>query len=342
MTQEEIDIRFMRRALQLAANGRGYTSPNPMVGAVIVAPDGRIIGEGWHRHFGGPHAEVNAVASVADTDRHLLPESTIYVTLEPCSHYGKTPPCAKLLVETRIGRVVVGAGDPNPKVSGRGISMILEAGIPVTEHVLENECRETNKAFMTAHTLHRPFVTLKWARSADGFMDAVRAPGEPAVKFSTPITSQTVHWRRANHDAIAVGATTAIADNPRLDVRLIEGRSPRPVIFDHHGIVNADNCDLMKRSDTIHLTADEPLAEQLHRLYADYGITSLLVEGGANLLRKFIFAGIWDEAFEEVSPLVLGENGTTKAPEIENKYLSSSTSIVNFYSHKVGKGVKNI
>jgi len=155
------DRMYMRRALQLAANGRGHVSPNPMVGAVIVASEGRIIGEGWHRHYGGPHAEVNAVNSVAENDRKLLGESTIYVTLEPCSHYGKTPPCAKLLVDIGIGRVVVGAGDPNPLVAGRGIAMIREAGIPVAEGLLAEECCELNKTFMTAHTLHRPFVTLK-------------------------------------------------------------------------------------------------------------------------------------------------------------------------------------
>lgn len=164
------DERYMRRALQLAANGCGHVSPNPMVGAVVVAPDGRIIGEGWHRHYGGPHAEVNAINSIGKTDMALLPECTMYVTLEPCSHWGKTPPCAKLLVDSRVGHVVVGAGDPNPKVSGRGIAMLRQAGIDVRQGVLARESIALNKTFMTAQTLRRPFVTLKWAQSADGFM----------------------------------------------------------------------------------------------------------------------------------------------------------------------------
>ncbi len=171
MTTDDIDRKMMRRALQLAAAGRGAVAPNPMVGAVITAPDGRIIGQGWHRRFGGPHAEVNAVASVAEADRDLLRQSTIYVTLEPCSHYGKTPPCARLLAECRFARVVVGAGDPNPKVAGRGIAILKDAGIEVTEGVLADQCRSQNREFMFAHTHHRPWVTLKWAQSSNGFLD---------------------------------------------------------------------------------------------------------------------------------------------------------------------------
>lgn len=320
---DEKDIFYMRRALQLAGNGRGHVSPNPMVGAVIVAPDGRIIGEGWHRHYGGPHAEVNAVRSVADADRPLLGQSTIYVTLEPCSHYGKTPPCAKLLVDTGIGRVVVAAGDPNPKVSGRGIAMLRQAGIPVTEGVLAGEAWELNRPFMTAHSLRRPFITLKWARSADGFMDCIRAAGEPAARFSTPLTAQTVHWRRACHDAIAVGAGTVLADNPRLDVRNIEGRSPRPVVFDRHGLVPHNHPLLADTRGTILIDNDLPLADVLHSLYADYGITSMLVEGGARLLGEFIAAGLWDEACEEVAPVSLGDRGAVPAPSITDFKLNS-------------------
>lgn len=316
MNFTEKDKQYMWRALQLAAGGRGHVSPNPMVGAVIVAPDGRIIGEGWHRRFGGPHAEVNAVRSVAEADKALFPQSTIYVTLEPCSHYGKTPPCALLLKECGIGRVVVGAGDPNPKVAGRGIAMLRDAGIVVDEHCLEDECRSLNVRFMTAHTLRRPYVTLKWACSTDGFMDAERAPGDPAFRFSDAAGAQTVHSRRAVHDAIAVGANTAIADNPRLDTRLFDGASPRPVIFDRHHLVNEDNCALLRRPETLHITDGAPLADVLARLYSDEGITSLMVEGGAGLLRDFLASGLWDEAFVEVSPVVLGDIGRTAAPAI--------------------------
>ena len=159
----------MARALQLARGGEGFVSPNPMVGAVVTAR-GRIIGEGFHRAFGGPHAEVNAIASVAEADRHLLREATIYVTLEPCSHYGKTPPCARLIIDTGIPRVVTGAPDPNPKVSGRGIRMLREAGIDVTEGVMLKECLDINRRFMTAQRLRRPYIQLKWAQTADGFI----------------------------------------------------------------------------------------------------------------------------------------------------------------------------
>ena len=190
-----IEEKYMRRALELARHGLGNTSPNPMVGAVIVDNSGRIIGEGYHRRCGEGHAEVNAIASVADADRGALRDATMYVTLEPCSHYGKTPPCAKLIIDTGIPRVVVGAGDPFKEVAGRGIRMMREAGIEVAEGIMAAESRALNRRFMTAHEQQRPFVTLKWARSADGFMDSDRADGQPA-KFSTPLTAMLVHRLR--------------------------------------------------------------------------------------------------------------------------------------------------
>ncbi len=299
----------MARALQLARAGRGHVSPNPMVGAVIVSADGRIIGEGWHRRFGQPNAEVNAVASVADADRHLLRSATIYVTLEPCSHYGKTPPCAKLLIECGIRRVVIASGDPNPKVSGRGIAMLRQAGIEVAQGLMADEAVALNRTFMNAHTLRRPFVTLKWAQSADGFMDHDRADTGAPARFSTQLSSQLVHFRRACHDAIAVGAGTAIADRPRLDVRLIKGRSPRRVLFDRNNLLNDSGFD-------IHITDDEPLDHTLRRLYSDHGITSLLVEGGPSLLSGFIDSGLWDEAWVEVSGTRLADRGRKPAPVI--------------------------
>lgn len=314
MTYTENDIRFMRRALQLAANGQGQVSPNPMVGAVIVDAAGNIIGEGWHRHFGGPHAEVNAVRSVPVSCRHLLADSTIYVTLEPCSHYGKTPPCAKLLVETGIRRCVVGAGDPNPKVSGRGISMLRDAGIEVTEHVLEDECVALNRTFMFSQTYRRPFVTLKWAVSKDGFMDYRRDNNTPPAVFSNSQGAQIVHWRRAGHDAIAVGATTVLADNPRLDVRHICGRNPRPVVFDRHSLLSGHNHSLCDNPELISITEDKPLSDTLNYLFSNEGVSSLLVEGGASLLRSFIDSGLWEEAFVEVAPLTLGAAGRVPSP----------------------------
>ena len=306
-----IEEKYMRRALELARHGLGNTSPNPMVGAVIVDNSGRIIGEGYHRRCGEGHAEVNAIASVADADRGALRDATMYVTLEPCSHYGKTPPCAKLIIDTGIPRVVVGAGDPFKEVAGRGIRMMREAGIEVAEGIMAAESRALNRRFMTAHEQQRPFVTQKWARSADGFMDSDRADGLPA-KFSTPLTAMLVHRLRSLHDAILVGSGTALADNPRLDCRLWPGRSPRPVVIDRRG--RLDEASLWM-SNPIILTDSDDLESNLKTLYSK-GITSVLVEGGAELLQSFINSGLWDAARIETAPFTLGSHGRVAAPQI--------------------------
>ena len=302
------DEKFMRRALDLAAHGLGNTSPNPMVGAVLVDPQGNIIGEGYHRRCGEGHAEVNAIASVKD--KSLLSDSTIYVTLEPCSHYGKTPPCAKLIIDSEIPRVVVGAGDPFPMVAGRGIRMLRDAGVEVVENVLADESRRLNHRFFTAHTVARPFVTLKWAQSADGFMDSDRPDGHPH-RFSSRLGSMLVHRLRSLHDAILVGAGTALADNPRLDCRLWPGRSPRPVVLDRHGVVDPS---ALAMHDPIISNRSE-IRDLLSDLYSQ-GITSLLVEGGARMLSAFISSGLWDNARVEVSPICLGSSGRVSAPVI--------------------------
>ncbi len=298
-TNEMNDIQYMRRALQLAANGRGLTRSNPMVGAVIVGPDGRVIGEGWHRRYGQGHAEVNAVASVSEADRALFPQSTIYVTLEPCSHYGKTPPCANLLRNCGFRRVVVGSGDPNPKVNGRGINILREAGIEVECGLLAEESRKLNHVFFTAQELHRPFVTLKWAQSADGYMDSLRAPGEPAHRFSTPLTSIATMKLRADAQAVISTATTVEADNARLNVRDWEGGLDQPerIVIDH-----GDRT---------------PWADRLAGLL-DRGITSVLVEAGPTFLAHILASGIWDAARVEVSPETLGARGAKRAPAIDS------------------------
>lgn len=278
------DEKYMRRALQLARGGEGRTAPNPMVGAVVVAGD-RIIGEGFHRTFGGPHAEVNAIASVRPEDRHLLRESTIYVTLEPCSHYGKTPPCAKLIVDTGIPRVVVGAADPNPLVAGRGVNMLRQAGIEVREGVLAEECNEINRRFMTAFRKKRPWILLKWAQTADGFMAAFDAGGHPVpTAISTPLSKVWMHRQRAMCTAIMAGNNTLRIDKPSLNLRYWPGRDPKRVEVPH----NAD------------------LPKLMEELYKD-GIQSLMVEGGPTLLRSFIDAGLYDEIRIETSPILLGK-----------------------------------
>lgn len=298
----EINEKYMRRALELARHGLLDASPNPMVGAVIAGPDGRIIGEGWHRRCGEGHAEVNAVASVAD--KELLKDSTMYVTLEPCSHYGKTPPCADMIIERGIPRVVVGITDPFAKVSGRGIARMRAAGVEVVTGVLEKECRDLNLRFMTAHELQRPFVTLKWAQSKDGFIDG---------RISTPLTSMPVHKLRATHDAILVGSGTVLADNPSLSTRLFAGRSPVKVVLDRRGRVGRDSHIFEGGTEVMVLSDYESLAEAMGELYRR-GITSVLVEGGALVLESFLKEGLWDEIRVEVSPVEL--NGRVRAPRI--------------------------
>lgn len=311
MTIDEI---FMRRALELAVLGRGYVSPNPMVGAVIVSPDGRVIGEGWHRRYGSWHAEVNAVSSVRPSDEHLLEHSTIYVTLEPCSHYGKTPPCAELLVRKRFRRVVVGVVDPFAKVRGRGIAILRDAGIEVCTGVLESECRALNTHFFTAHENKRPYVTLKWAQSDDGYIGT--AAGGP-IRLSTPLTSVLMHRQRALHDAILVGSGTMLSDHPRLDVRLWSGRSPKPLVWDRTCRLSKE--DLSCTADPVEVCRDASINELLSRLY-DEGITSLLVEGGASVLDSFVDSGIWDAARVEIATdIFLGKDGGAKAPHIQGE-----------------------
>lgn len=299
----------MARAIQLARNGLGYASPNPMVGAVIVR-QGRIIGEGWHRCCGQGHAEVNAVASVKD--EALLRDCTMYVTLEPCSHYGKTPPCAKLIIDKHIPSVVVGCLDPFEKVSGRGVAMLREAGVEVVTGVMERECRELNRVFIFAHTHRRPYVTLKWACSADGWLDTNRADGSGPMKFSSPLGSVLVHLMRSRNDAVMVGSGTVLADDCRLDVRLVEGRSPRRVVLDRRHRV-AEDAAVLQGGDTIVVDDSSNLGEVLETLY-NKGVTSLMVEGGATLLREFLRLGLWCEARVEQSPVVLSERGAAFMP----------------------------
>lgn len=309
----------MERALALAHRGEGSTSPNPMVGAVIVDTAGRIIGEGWHRRCGEGHAEVNAVASVSDKSQ--LRNSTMYVTLEPCSHYGKTPPCARLLIDCGIPRVVVGSLDPNERVSGRGVRMLRQAGVEVKmlEGDIARRCKALNKRFMTAHSLRRPHILLKWAQSRDGYMDINRGPGEPACRFSTPLSTLMMHRERSLVDAIVTGSGTVIADSPRFTVRGWDGRSPRVILLDRQGRV--EDCDsrfeVMSRYGT--------LGSLMGRLFSD-GIISVMVEAGPTLLKAFIDASLWDEARVEVAPVELGDDGIKPAPRLP--MLPDSTSTV--------------
>ena len=281
------DKTYMRRCLQLAANGIQEARPNPMVGAVIVA-DGRIIGEGYHVRYGEGHAEVNAFASVRSEDEPLLPESTIYVSLEPCSHYGKTPPCADLIISKAVKRVVVGCIDPFAKVQGRGIEKIRQAGIEVTVGILEQECQWLNRRFFTYHSKHRPYIILKWAQTANGFIDDHFQP----LMISNEQTQMLSHQLRAEEDAILVGHTTFNRDQPRLDVRHWHGPKPRRIVLTH----------------------DRPLPQLMDDLY-QHEVQSLIVEGGLQTHESFLQAGLWDEIRVETNHQLMVTDGT-HAPQL--------------------------
>ena len=304
------DIKFMRRALELASLGIGRTSPNPAVGAVIVH-EGRIIGEGYHTRAGEPHAEVNAVASAP---AGLLKEASIYVSLEPCSHHGRTPPCADMLVEKGFRRVVIGTIDTSSKVSGRGIARLQEGGCEVVYPVLEDECRMINRRFFTFHEKARPWVILKWAESADGFIDRERKEGEATgPNWITGKEERVlVHTWRATEDAILAGKRTVIADNPSLDVRYVEGRNPLRVVLGGDGrlpgklkIFEDDNplllftrspLDLREGKEIIVVSDGRLDTGQIFNELVRRDVQSLIVEGGADTLQQFIDEGKWDEA----------------------------------------------
>lgn len=309
------DEKYMKRCIQLAQNGQQNAQPNPMVGAVIVAPEdglqeGRIIGEGYHIRCGEGHAEVNACASVRPEDEHLLKDSTIYVSLEPCSHYGKTPPCADLLISKGFKRCVIGCQDPFAKVQGRGIKKLQDAGIEVTVGVLENECKALNKRFMTFHAKHRPFVTLKWAQSADGFIDG---------HISTPYTQMVCHKRRAEHQAIMAGKKTIEIDHPSLTTREWYGPNPKKYVAasNHNLFLDLsldDNQDIYGDAECI----SGDIQSMLNNMYND-GIQTLLVEGGARLHQSFIDSGLWDECYVETGSDAI--SGSIPAPILKGAIL---------------------
>ena len=316
MTKDE---KYMRRCLELARNGLCTAAPNPMVGAVIVCRD-RIIGEGYHVHCGQGHAEVNAIASVKDES--LLKDATIYVSLEPCSHYGKTPPCADLIISKGIPRVVVGCVDPFPLVAGRGIRKLREAGVEVAVGVLGAECRELIRRFVVFHTKQRPYVTLKWAESADGYMDILRQDGQPVV-LSTPLSSVYVHRQRAEHKAILVGTRTALLDNPSLTARHWYGEQPLRLVIDrrlslpqelHLFDGSVPTCVFTEKEAVPALRGVEyrqldfthEVLPQLLRYLYERKLQSLLVEGGNCLLQSFLDGGWWDEMYVEHASVTLG------------------------------------
>ena len=330
MTKDE---KYIARCIQLAKNGLCNAAPNPMVGAVIVHND-TIIGEGYHIRCGEAHAEVNAIRSVKNES--LLKESTIYVSLEPCSHYGKTPPCADLIINKGIPKVVVGCMDPFSLVAGRGIQKMRDAGIEVTVGVLEEECRQLIRRFITFHTHHRPFITLKWAQSADGFIDLHRTGGHPFI-FSTPLSSMVVHKRRAEHAAILVGRKTALLDNPSLTTRSWYGKNPVRMVIDknltlpHHlalfdgstptiVFTSKKETPILPQVEYIVLDFSQDILPQIMEVLYQKKLQSLMVEGGSILLQSFIDNHCWDEAYIESSDHYLKEG--VRAPQIPLNYNS--------------------
>lgn len=303
-----IDKQFMQRCIDLAKVGFGSVAPNPMVGCVLVYNE-KIIGEGFHQKYGGPHAEVNAINSVSDTDSGLLSQSTLYVNLEPCSHYGKTPPCAGLIVSKNIHRVVIGMQDPNPLVAGKGLQLLKEKGISVTTDILKKECRELNRRFLSYFEKERPYIILKWAQTNDGFI----APDDKVRKqISNEISSELLHKWRSEEQAILVGYNTALIDNPELTVRLWKGKSPVRCVVDKQLQLPVTLHLFDKTTPTIvfNFLKDEDQGilqyikldfstnwiNQLLQCLHQKKIQSLIVEGGAKTLQMFMDSSLWDEA----------------------------------------------
>ncbi len=298
------EIRFMRRALELAQLGRTSVSPNPMVGCVIVHNE-KIIGEGYHQFYGKSHAEVNAINSVED--KSLLPESTVYVTLEPCAHYGKTPPCSDLLIEKNVNKVVIACQDPFSRVDGKGVDKLRKAGINIKLGLLENEAKDLNKRFFTYHQKKRPYVILKWAQTSDGF---IAKSNNDSKWISNTYSRQLVHKWRTKEDAILVGKNTALHDNPSLNVRVWEGKNPIRILMDSNLEVPSNynlldgtiktiiiNKEKDVKNENIHWIRTDTMhpKEILKKLYEEK-IQSVIVEGGSQLLNSFIEEGCWDEA----------------------------------------------
>lgn len=331
------DEQYLNRCLDLAIKGLGSVAPNPLVGSVIVHKN-RIIGEGYHKEFGGPHAEVNAISSVRQPE--LLPESTLYVNLEPCSHFGKTPPCSDLIIRQKIKKVVIGCVDPFDLVTGKGIARLRNNGCEVVVGVLKNQSLAINKRFFTFHEKKRPYIILKWAQTADGFIDTLRPP-DSNIKPAW-ITSENlrilVHKWRSEEPAIMVGTHTALADNPRLNVREWTGKQPLRIVVDRNLmlprklhlfdnsletlVLNATTDKKEQKTTFLKLPFEGDLVSLPHLLRYLYekGIQSVLVEGGRQLLQSYINQGLWDEARVFGGPQFFGEG--IKAPQINPSNLS--------------------
>jgi diaminohydroxyphosphoribosylaminopyrimidine deaminase/5-amino-6-(5-phosphoribosylamino)uracil reductase len=332
---------FMKRCFALAEKGIGRVAPNPMVGCVIVHND-NIIGEGFHRQFGEAHAEVNAINSV--TDKSVLREATLYVNLEPCAHFGKTPPCANLIIQYKIKQVVIANFDPNPLVAGKGIAKLREAGIEVIEKVLEKEGRFLNRRFFTFHEKKRPYINLKWAKSSDNFFASI---GGQQLWLTSEKAKRLTHQWRTQEQGILVGTHTAMIDNPQLTARLYEGNNPTRIVIDKENMLSDKlaikdkqaptiifNQSITKTSNNLSYIAidfDQNVIEQMLGKLMELNISSVIIEGGAFTINQFIQQNLWDEARVFTAPLALNEG-------IPSPSLPCSA----FKIEKIGEDILNI
>jgi diaminohydroxyphosphoribosylaminopyrimidine deaminase/5-amino-6-(5-phosphoribosylamino)uracil reductase len=335
---------YIKRCVELANKALGKTYPNPLVGSVIIHND-KIIGEGYHHKAGENHAEINAIDSVQD--KSLIPESTIYVSLEPCAHYGKTPPCALKIKELGFKKVVIGAMDSHDKVNGKGKKIIQEAGIEVVSGILEKECIELNKRFFTFHEKKRPYIILKWAQSGDGFMDKNFTP----VSISNSLVNQFVHQLRADEHAILVGTQTALNDNPALTVRNVEGQNPVRILIDFELkvpqdfniynqeartiVINSVKDEEKENIRFIKINKENFLNELMNALYKEQ-IQSVIIEGGRFTLQQFIDEKLWDKAIVIKNENLKLEKGT-KSPFFEalpHKKEKLRDNLILFYNNR--------
>lgn len=337
----KIHEKYIKRCIELARSGFGKTYPNPMVGSVIVHND-RIIGEGWHRKAGEPHAEVNAINSVKD--QSVLKKATIYVSLEPCSHYGKTPPCSDLIIAKGIKKVVIGTVDPFAEVAGKGIKKLLDAGCEVIVGVLEKECRDLNKRFFTYHLKRRPYIILKWAQSEDNFIAPLKQEERAPVWITNKYSNQLVHKWRSEEQGILVGTSTAVADNPKLNTRLWEGSSPVRIVLDSTLRIPTNsflfdgnlktilitqkksapgNLQQVKDLITQEIDFRENVAEQIAAALYRHQLQSVIIEGGTRTLQTFIDAGYWDEARVLTGAVNFHEG--VRAPQLKGLLLSQKS-----------------
>ena len=326
MTQQEI---YIKRCIQIAKNGLGNTRPNPMVGCVIVH-NNKIIGEGFTSPFGGNHAEVNAINSVSNKD--VLKEATLYVTLEPCSHFGKTPPCSDLIIKRNIPNIVIGCVDDNEKVAGKGIKKLKDAGCNVTVGVLENDCKNHHKRFFTFHNKKRTYVILKWAETTDGYIAPENKNEQKPVWITNAFSRQLVHKWRAEEQAILVGTHTVLEDNPSLTTRNWIGHNPVRIVIDKneklskkHTVFNADAESVLISKNNIDFSKN--VAKQICDLLFEKHINSIIIEGGAKTLQTFIDENIWDEA-RVFTGLVEFKKGV-KAPRFHGKLISEENIITD-------------